>query len=35
MQRREVKCAYENGTNAAFELCDRESRPKVKKECIN
>uniref|UniRef100_A0A1I7VID5 Ig-like domain-containing protein n=1 Tax=Loa loa TaxID=7209 RepID=A0A1I7VID5_LOALO len=35
MQRRDVKCAYENGTNAAFELCDRESRPKVKKECIN
>ncbi|CAG9535093.1 unnamed protein product [Cercopithifilaria johnstoni] len=35
MQRREVKCAYENGTNAEFELCDRESRPKVKKECIN
>ncbi|VDN91583.1 unnamed protein product [Brugia pahangi] len=35
MQRREVKCAYENGTNAPFELCDRESRPKVKKECIN
>ncbi|MCP9260600.1 ADAMTS-like protein 1 [Dirofilaria immitis] len=31
MQRREVKCAYENGTNAAFELCDRESRPKVKR----
>ncbi|VDK88751.1 unnamed protein product [Litomosoides sigmodontis] len=35
MQRREVKCVYENGTTAAFELCDRESRPKVKKECIN
>ncbi|VDM26060.1 unnamed protein product [Toxocara canis] len=35
MQKRDVKCIYENGTDADFALCDRGNRPKVKKECVN
>ncbi|VDM95256.1 unnamed protein product [Thelazia callipaeda] len=35
IQKREVKCAYINGTAAPFHLCEKGSRPKVKKECVN
>lgn len=35
MQKRDVRCIYDNGTDADFALCDRGNRPKVKKECIN
>jgi Thrombospondin type 1 domain len=35
LQRRDVKCVYANGTDADVPLCDRKSRPKIKKECEN
>ncbi|KAI6203526.1 Ig-like domain-containing protein [Aphelenchoides besseyi] len=33
--RREIRCQYSNGTMADFSLCDRRTRPKIKKECPN
>ncbi|VDN50352.1 unnamed protein product [Dracunculus medinensis] len=35
LQKRDVKCLYENGSIANYSQCDRSNRPKVKKECVN
>uniref|UniRef100_A0A7E4VDV1 Ig-like domain-containing protein n=1 Tax=Panagrellus redivivus TaxID=6233 RepID=A0A7E4VDV1_PANRE len=35
LQRREVKCVYPNGTHANIDSCNRKTRPKIKKECVN
>ncbi|KAE9547928.1 hypothetical protein FO519_008865 [Halicephalobus sp. NKZ332] len=35
IQRREVKCVFLNGTEADFAFCNRKTRPKIKKECLN
>uniref|UniRef100_A0AC35TFQ6 Ig-like domain-containing protein n=1 Tax=Rhabditophanes sp. KR3021 TaxID=114890 RepID=A0AC35TFQ6_9BILA len=35
VQKREIKCLYSNKTEADINVCDRKSRPKVKKECVN
>lgn len=35
IQRRNVHCIFVNETDADISLCDRKTRPKLKKECVN